>query len=62
LVSGAVAAVEAFVAVVLGLIITFFVIKDGNRIARQAQRLLPADRREVAESCCTSGSCAWTRS
>jgi putative heme transporter len=47
LVSGAVAFVEGVFGVILGLIITFFAIKDGDRFARWARQSLPAHRREV---------------
>ncbi|MFP5376709.1 MAG: AI-2E family transporter [Acidimicrobiia bacterium] len=46
--SGAIAVVEAVVGVVLGLIITFFALKDGDRFLAVARRLVPPGRREVA--------------
>jgi predicted PurR-regulated permease PerM len=48
LASGAVAAVEGVVGVILGLIITFFAIKDGDRFVRWILGLLPPHRREIA--------------
>ncbi len=47
--SGAVVAGELVVSVVIGLLVTFFALKDGDRFARWAQRLLPEDRRGDAE-------------
>jgi predicted PurR-regulated permease PerM len=49
IVDGAVVFFEIVVSIVLGLIITFFTIKDGNRFGRWAQRQLPPARRELAE-------------
>lgn len=48
LVSGAVLFVEVLVGVLLGLIVTFFVLKDGDRFVAWARSLIPAPRREVA--------------
>jgi putative heme transporter len=48
IVSGAVVVGEVVLSLIVGLIVTFFAIKDGNRFARWAQRQLPADRRELA--------------
>ena len=47
-VSGAIAVVEAIIGVLLGLIITFFALKDGDRFVAWASRLVPSGRREVA--------------
>ena len=47
-VSGAILVVEALVGVVLGLIITFFALKDGDRFLAWARGVVPADRRELA--------------
>jgi predicted PurR-regulated permease PerM len=49
IVSGVVVAVELFVSLILGLIVTFFVLKDGERFARWAHGLLPDHRQELAE-------------
>lgn len=46
--SGAIVVVEAVVGVLLGLIITFFALKDGDRFLAVARRLVPPGRREVA--------------
>lgn len=48
LVSGAVVLVEVFVSVLLGLIVTFFALKDGDRFAAWALGLVPEDRRGLA--------------
>ena len=48
IVSGAVVAAEVLVSLILGLIITFFAIKDGGRFTDWVQRQLPADRRELS--------------
>jgi putative heme transporter len=48
IVSGAVVVGEVVLSLIVGLIVTFFAIKDGNRFARWAQGQLPADRRELA--------------
>jgi predicted PurR-regulated permease PerM len=56
LVSGAIVAVELVVSVVLGLIITFFALKDGARFARWTTRQLPIERRALAERL---GARAW---
>ncbi len=47
-VSGAVVALEVLVSLILGLIITFFVLKDSDRLVRWVQSLLPSARRELA--------------
>jgi predicted PurR-regulated permease PerM len=47
LVSGAVAVVEGVLGILLGLIITFFAIKDSDRFIRWATNLLPARRRDL---------------
>jgi predicted PurR-regulated permease PerM len=44
LVSGALVAVEVLVSLFLGLIITFFVLRDGERFLHSARDLLPGDR------------------
>lgn len=49
LVSGVVVAVELFISVILGLIVTFFVLKDGDRFARWSKGLLPARHHALAE-------------
>jgi predicted PurR-regulated permease PerM len=56
LVSGAVAAGEAFSGVLLGLISTFFFLKDGPRLRTWWLAHLPADRRELGGRL---GSRAW---
>ena len=56
LVDAALIAGEVFIAVVLGVIVTFFVLKDGNRFARWVQGLLPSDRRGLAA---VLGARAW---
>lgn len=48
LVSGAVVALEVLVSLILGLIITFFVLKDGDRLLRWIKSLLPSERRDLA--------------
>ncbi len=48
LVSGAVLFVEVLVGLLLGLIVTFFVLKDGERFVAWARSLIPAPRRELA--------------
>ena len=45
LVAGAVLAVEMAVSVLLGLIVTFFLVKDGDRFVAWFQRLFPRERR-----------------
>lgn len=47
IVSGAVIAVEIFFGLLLGLIITLFTIKDGERFVRWVQRQLPEDKGEI---------------
>ena len=49
IVSGAVIVGEVVVSLIIGLIVTFFAIKDGERFARWAQRQLPPDRHALAE-------------
>ena len=49
LVDAALIAGEVFIAVVLGVIVTFFLLKDGNRFAGWVQGLLPGDRRGLAD-------------
>jgi predicted PurR-regulated permease PerM len=56
LVSGAVIAIDVFVSLGLGLIVTFFALKDGTRFARWAAQQLPEGRRPLAERL---GSRAW---
>ena len=48
LVSGAVVAAEVLVSLILGLIITFFAIKDGGRFTAWVQDQLPPRRRELS--------------
>jgi predicted PurR-regulated permease PerM len=57
LVSGAIVAVEILVSLILGLIVTFFAIKDGEGFARWTQRQLPTDRQALSERL---GRRAWT--
>lgn len=47
IVSGFVVAVELLISLLLGLIVTFFVLKDGDRFTRWALALFPNHRREV---------------
>jgi predicted PurR-regulated permease PerM len=49
LVSGAVLVVEVFVSLILGLIVTFFALKDGERLVAWARTVVPAERRELAD-------------
>jgi len=56
LVSGAIVAVEIVVSVVLGLIITFFTLKDGARFGRWVTAQLPAERQPLVER---MGARAW---
>lgn len=46
--SGAAVAAEVTLALVLGLIVTFFALKDGDRFLHWARHQLPEDRRELA--------------
>lgn len=48
-VSGAIVLAEVLIGAVLGLIITFFAIKDGNRFLTWMRGLLPPRRRELAD-------------
>ena len=48
LASGAAAAAEVALALVLGLIVTFFALKDGDRFLHWARQQLPEGRRELA--------------
>lgn len=48
LVSGAVVVGEVFLSLIIGLIVTFFALKDGERFARWVQRQFPRDRQELA--------------
>ena len=48
IVSGAIVVVEVFVSVILGLILTFFLLKDGDRFVAWSQRQLPHERRALA--------------
>lgn len=48
LVSGAAVVAEVVLGLMLGLIVSFFCLKDGDRFLAWAQRLLPAERRELA--------------
>jgi predicted PurR-regulated permease PerM len=57
LVSGAIVAVEILVSLILGLIVTFFALKDGERFARWSQQQLPTERHALAERL---GRRAWT--
>jgi predicted PurR-regulated permease PerM len=57
LVSGAIVAVEILVSLILGLIVTFFALKDGERFARWSQHQLPTERQALAERL---GRRAWT--
>jgi predicted PurR-regulated permease PerM len=47
IVSGAVVVGEVVLSLIIGLIVTFFAIKDGERFARWVQRQFPHDRREL---------------
>lgn len=49
IVSGVTVVGEVVLSLIIGLIVTFFAIKDGNRFARWLQRQLPDGRRELAE-------------
>jgi predicted PurR-regulated permease PerM len=49
IVSGAVVVGEVVLSLVIGLIVTFFAIKDGSRFARWLQHQLPAERQELSE-------------
>jgi predicted PurR-regulated permease PerM len=49
LVSGAVLVVEVFVSLILGLIVTFFALKDGDRLLAWTREVLPEQRRELAD-------------
>jgi putative heme transporter len=49
LVSGARVVGEVFFGLIIGLIVTFFALKDGDVFARWVQRQFPPDRRELAE-------------
>lgn len=48
LVSGAILALEVAAAVLLAIITTFFLVKDGERFERSAVRALPEERRDTA--------------
>jgi predicted PurR-regulated permease PerM len=48
IVSGAVVVGEVALSLIIGLIVTFFAIKDGDRFARWVQRQFPQDRQELA--------------
>ncbi len=48
-VSGAILVVEALVGVLLGIIVTVFALKDGDRFLTWARGLLPAPRRELGD-------------
>lgn len=48
-VSGAILVVEAIIGVFLGIIVTFFALKDGDRFLGWARGLVPAPRREMAD-------------
>jgi predicted PurR-regulated permease PerM len=56
LLSGAIVAVEIVVSVVLGLIITFFALKDGDRFGRWATGHVPVEQRALVERL---GARAW---
>ena len=47
LVSGAVVVGEVFLSLIIGLIVTFFAIKDGERFSAGVQREFPRDRQEL---------------
>jgi predicted PurR-regulated permease PerM len=47
IVSGAVVVGEVALSLIIGLIVTFFAIKDGDRFARWVQRQFPQDRQEL---------------
>jgi len=48
LVSGALLVVEVFVSIIFGLIVTFFALKDGDRLVAWVRQALPDERRELA--------------
>jgi putative heme transporter len=48
LVSGAAVVAEVVLGLVVGLIVTFFALKDGGRFVAWVQRLVPAERRQLA--------------
>jgi predicted PurR-regulated permease PerM len=56
IVSGAVVVGEVALSLIVGLIVTFFAIKDGERFAQWAKRQLPSGRHELAERL---GARAW---
>ena len=56
-VSGAIVVAEVVVGVVLGLIVTFFALKDGDRFLAWARRALPPDRRALGS---VMAGQAWT--
>lgn len=47
-VAGAVVVIEAMVGLLLGIILTFFALKDGARMLAVARRSVPEERREIA--------------
>jgi len=49
LVSGALLVVEVFVSIILGLIVTFFALKDGDRLIAWTRQAVPDERRELAD-------------
>ena len=49
IVSGAVVVGEVVLSLIIGLIVTFFAIKDGERFAQWAKRQLPQERHDLAE-------------
>jgi putative heme transporter len=57
LVSGALVAVEVLLSLVLGLVLTFFALKDGGRFLAFVRRRVAPDRRETADR---MGRRAWT--
>lgn len=56
IVDAAVIAGELFIALALGLIVTFFLLKDGSRFAAWVQSVLPSERRDLAAAL---GARAW---
>ena len=57
LVSGAIVAVEALLSLLLGLVLTFFALKDGGRFVAFVRRRVDPDKRETADR---MGRRAWT--
>lgn len=56
-VAGVVLAGEILVSVLIGLVVTFFLLKDGRRFLRWSEQRLPSERRELARRL---GARSWT--